>query len=241
MSDFEAILAEIKKGHRLGLRLDEKQSTLARLSGSPEIERLISELDLLDDPDLEDEGGELSDENRAVRQALTQVLARIGEKAIAPLIKALNSPNPQTREHVATALGEMRASAALESLTRHPQTETSNAARRGIIYALGRIKDPCFVEALLSILPSKGPTKDRWLVRRVANALGDIGGERALQRLRELYLENSDWFSRLGAVEGLSRINDPIAHNLLHEAINDPDKWVRRAAQAALQGTENPK
>jgi HEAT repeat protein len=232
--EFDQLLEEVKQGYQLGMSADEKLSRLAQLSGIRGTERLIRELDRLDDADLVDDSGDMADAYWRLRGAITRTLAKIGGKALPSLIKALSSQNPQTRAHSARAIGEMKAVSAADGLMQHLAIEDNQVALRGIIWALGEIKDPRGVSVLCALLPQHGVAADKWLVRTVANALGAIGTDDAIQMLRLLYENNSDWFKRLGAVEGLSVISSLSAQDVLSNASGDADSRVRRVAEEAL-------
>lgn len=74
MVDFDEILDEVKRGYRIGLASEEKISLLASVCDGPQIDRLIRELDLLQDSDIEHDSGDSADEYDRLRNALSHTL-----------------------------------------------------------------------------------------------------------------------------------------------------------------------
>jgi HEAT repeat protein len=82
----------------------DKGAALARLGGPAEAREIVRVLDGLDDADLEDDAGDISDEFWRIRSTLTRVLATMGPAVADVLREAVRSPNPGTRECAAEAL-----------------------------------------------------------------------------------------------------------------------------------------
>jgi HEAT repeat protein len=235
MNRFRSLLAEILRDCGLECVPYAKISALARLCGPSEVAILIEELDRLRDAEIENEPDDVRDEYWRCRIALSQALAEVGEPAVEPLLQALNSPNPQTRSHVARALGVMGAKRAFEPIRDILVREEDNRMKIGLIEALGDLRDERALDVLLPCLKAPAQANRGWIVRVAANALGKIGVERVIQPLAEVLETDCDWFARLGAVEGLRQIRCPRAAEALRRALTDADGRVRREAAVALR------
>lgn len=235
MDTFHSLLAAIKNDCAWESIPTDKIPTLARLCGQEEIAELIRELDALDDADLEDDAGDGLDEYRRLRNSLSQVLAEVGEPAVLPLIRALQSANPQTRGCSANALGRIGAYQAFEPIRTLLETETDFITKLDLIDALGRMGDPRAVEVLLRYLEGTKQQNRGWLIRITANALGRIGTAAVVQPLCKILDADSDWFARLGAVEGLGHMREEAALAALRNALTDQDERVRSQARQSLR------
>jgi hypothetical protein len=212
-------------------------AALAVRCGPAEIDQLIRELDALDDADLVDDAGDVGDEYWRLRTSYSDVLAKVGEPAIDPLLRALKSSNPQTRYYAARALGLIGSPRAFDPLVASLAEEHEVPTRWGLIEALGRIADARAVPILLPYLQGQGAgvRRDGHTIRSAANALGMIGTADVIQPLSQILATDPDWFVRLGAAEGLGKIHHPLATEALRRALQDPDPRVRAEALAALQ------
>jgi HEAT repeat protein len=235
MDRFHSLLAEIL--HDCGLELVpyDKISALARLCGPSEVAVLLEELDSLDDTEIENEPDDVRDEYRRRRMALSQALGEVGEQAAQPLLRALNSPNAQTRSCAAKALGLMGAKRAFEPILDLLVRAEDILSKMPLIEALGNLRDERAVDVLLRYLNAPAQANRGWIVRIAANALGKIGVEQVIQPLIEVLVSHPDWFARLGAAEGLRKISDRRATEALRTALSDADSRVRREATAALR------
>ncbi|NDJ76686.1 MAG: HEAT repeat domain-containing protein [Chloroflexi bacterium] len=96
--------------------------------------------------------------------------------------------------------------------------------------ALGEIKDPRAVEALLALLGDE-PCN---VLRAVAEALGEIGAERAVGPLTQA-LRCDDFLVRVDAAKALGKIGGSQAQAALMTALQDEHPYVRDAAELALK------
>jgi HEAT repeat protein len=236
MADFHTLLLEIKGDCSWECVPEEKISALARLCGPTEIDHLIRELDALDDADLIDDAGDGIDEYWRLRTSYSRALAEVGEPAVAPLLRALGSQNPQTRAYAADALGAIGDPRAFDPLTALLARESIDTLRMSLLRALGGLKDPRAVRVLLPYLKAPDQVNRGWMIRVAANALGQIGSEEAIGPLAEVLASDPDWFARLGAAEGLRKMRHPSAIAALRVALRDEDARVRDEAAAGVPG-----
>ena len=98
-------------------------------------------------------------------------------------------------------------------------------------YALGEIRDPAAVPALVSALKS-----DRDHMRRIAaHALGKIGDSRAVMPLIEVLCNETQPLAvQASAIMSLGRIGDPGARRILAQLDRSPQKWLQQTANVAL-------
>jgi HEAT repeat protein len=235
MSSFNRLLAEIKQDCGCEHIPYEKISALARLCTPVEVDHLIRELDALDDADLKDDAGDMGDEYWRLRTAYSQTLAEVGEPAIEPLLRVLDSENPQTRAYVARALGLIGARQAFGRMIAMLAEERDDTVRLMLINALGDLRDERAVEVLLPYLKAPDQVNRGWLIRMAANALGEIGIESVIQPMAEVLATDPYWFARLGAAEGLRKVSHPLAAAALLRALQDGDARVRAEASAGLR------
>ena len=235
MEFFNAILAEIKSDCAWEQIPYNKISALARLCGPAEIDHLIRELDDLDDTDLVGDAGDMGDEYWRLRTSYSQALAEVGEPAIEPLLRALESANPNTRSYSATALGRIGTPRAFDPIVALLSSERQDITRISLIGSLGDLRDERAVEILLPFLKSPEQVNRGWMIRMAANALGKIGTKEVIGPLRAVLENDPDWFARLGAAEGLCEIRHPSAKFALQSALLDEDARVREVASAGLR------
>jgi HEAT repeat protein len=203
----------------------------------------------------------LEDDNWKVRRVAARALGEIGDAhAVEPLIKALGDENDDNdgvnlRAAAVAALGEIgdtravdplikvleeneswvrdTAAKALDKLGWKPETDElrgtyliSTAAWESLV----EWGEPA-VEPLIKALGDNGMIGVR---RSVAEALGAIGDERAVEPLIEtLRYEGSD--VRRSAAEALGEIGDGRAVEPLIEALEDEGYGVAKAAKKALK------
>jgi HEAT repeats len=138
-ASFSTILAEIKRDCGLEEIPYDKISALARVCGPGDVDLLIRELDALDDADLEDDAGDMRDEYCPLRTAYSQALAEVGEPAIEPLLRGLDSGNPETRAAVARSLGVIGTQRAYGPIVAALAEARDDMLRMKLIEALKRI------------------------------------------------------------------------------------------------------
>ncbi|MDD3043633.1 MAG: HEAT repeat domain-containing protein [Methanosarcinaceae archaeon] len=182
-------------------------------------------IEMLEDPALE------------VRKEAAHMLGTFGyleapgaEKAVTPLIRALEDRDEDVRISVIYSLGSFgdeEAVLPLISLLGHKDA----AVRKAAAYALGRIGDPRAVEALTE----RVETEENWLERRImAETLIEIGGTEAVEPLIML-LEDKDYRIRQSAAMGLGKLRATEAVDALLEALEtERERVVRQAEVSAL-------
>lgn len=176
----------------------------------------------------------------AYRLGLVNPPESAGE-AISTLIAALNDPSVQVRIHSASALGDLKAEAAIQPLIDH----LSDADGEVIVFAaqsLGEIgpKALSAVPYLLPLLESDGCAGSR---RVAAIALGRIGSEQELAAtVMTRDLHNTNKYVRLEAARALEIIGPPARDAVpeLRKLIKDPEKQVGLEACRALRDIGTP-
>jgi HEAT repeat protein len=235
MATFNALLLEIKSDCGWECIPSDKISALARLCGPAEIERLIQELDALDDADLVGDAGDGIDEYWRLRTSYSRALAGAGRPAVEPLLRALGSQNRRTREYAAEALGAIGDPRAFDPLVAMLAHGGADTLRMSLLKALGELKDPRAIGVITPYLKAPEQVNRGWIIRMAANALGQIGSEEVIGPLTEVLVGDPDWFARLGAAEGLRKMRHPGATAPLRRALQDEDARVREEAAAGLQ------
>lgn len=213
----------------------EKNAALARLLGTNEARALIDELDLLDDADLIGDAGDVADEYWRLQTSYTQALVLAGPPAIAAAFDGLQSAKSRTRRCAAEVLGRLRAPGAFEALVTYLEECPDEESVLACVAALGHLGDRRAVDRILPLLQPPAQINRGHLIRTAAVALGEIGGDRAFAPLAELYRTESDWYARLGALEGLRHLHDPRAVEVFRLALRDENDNNRKIAEDALR------
>jgi HEAT repeat protein len=195
---------------------------------------LIKRLESLKDEDLADDAGDVGDFYWRLRTSISDALAAAGQQALGPLLSALNSPNEKAAEYAARSLGLLRSKQAIAPIVSKMRHAPTNAGRFAYIGALGGIGDDCVIKELLPYLSRSNEENGGWLVRLSATALGKIGNEAVLGPLTNVLAEDSNWFARLGAAEGLGFLGNAEALPALRQALHDLDPRVAKAAQESI-------
>ena len=177
----------------------------------------------------------LRDEDRAVRDASTAALRKIGPPAVPGLIGALQDPNGNVQEAAVAILKDQADLRALEPLIECLASKNW-VLRMHAAEGLGLLADQRAVKGLLPLL------MDQVKAVRVdtADALARIG-KPALASLLEA-LRHDAWILRLHACEALGKMGEeeavePLSLLMLH----DRDAAVRQDAARALGGNGSPK
>ena len=120
------------------------------------------------------------DEDPRIRQYLTLVMGKIGDRRVTPaLIEALGEPMVETRIYALAALAELRDPAAVPAIIEATR-DGEKDVRKTALFTLGEIRDPRAVPVLVEAL--EDPTAD---VRfNAALALSRFGDQRAAPTLR---------------------------------------------------------
>lgn len=162
------------------------------------------------------------------------ILSRIKDpQGIDALIKALDDENPNIRQMVAEALGEMRDAKAVQPLIK-ALSASIPWGREKVAEALGKLKDARALEPLISALQDK----EYEVRKQAAVALGEIGSDKAVEALVRV-LSSSN--IRDSAALALGKIRSANAVEPLIKALEDEDADVRAAAAWALGDIKDPK
>ena len=195
-----------------------------------------------------------------------KALKNIGDRAVEPMIAALNDENKNVRIFAAIALGEIKDSRAVEPLItalrdenvevrektvsalgkiKHPRVleflivalrDENSKVRVKAVEVLGEMKDPRVVEPLIAALNDESE-KVRMLT---AEVLGETKDPRAVEPLiTALNDENSE--VRVKTLEALGKMKDFRALESLIAALNDKSNDVRVASAKALGQMEDPR
>jgi HEAT repeat protein len=116
------------------------------------------------------------------------------EKAVEPLIKALNDENNIVRRRAAKALGTIGSEKAVEPLIK-VLTGEDQSMRWHAANALGVIGSEKAVEPLIKALNDE----DSEIRLRAAITLGKIGSKKAVKKLKEFCLKSQKSFSEIQA------------------------------------------
>jgi HEAT repeat protein len=193
------------------------------------------------------------------RGSAIKALKNIGDRAVEPMIVALNDENKNVRIFAADVLGEIKDSRAVEPLItalrdenvevrvktvealgkiKHPSVlksltvalrDENSKVRVKAVEILGKMKDPRVVEPLITALNDESEK-----VRMIsAEVLGEIKDPRAVEPLiTTLNDENSE--VRVKTIETLGKMKDSRAVVPLIEILEDKNNKVRMAAATAL-------
>jgi len=177
-------------------------------------------------------------DDRELSQEVAHALAAIGPDALPPLLKGMESKDPEIRRDVAYALS-LRASQAkvvvpvlVKALNGDPDTQVRDAAAQslGEIHQFPNLAVPPLVKTL-------SDCGDSDIHYEAAMALGKFGdaAESAIPALIEATKESQDWV-RLYAVESLGSIkkSPETVVPVLIKALDDHDYEVRFMAADAL-------
>lgn len=185
------------------------------------------------------------------------------ESSAQTLIDHLEDREPEIRIQCARGLGRMKFTAAIDAiLDRLGREEAWVRARfadtlvgfgtratwpllafvrvnldhegnEGVVEAirvLGTIGDQEAGPSLAWILPQVEDVDTRIAV---VEALGSVGGPRAIRPLKQVF-RSSDWRLRAKSAAALARIGDPSINATLASGLQDPNWWVRRNSAAGL-------
>lgn len=126
------------------------------------------------------------------------------EKALEYLIQAVGDSDMRVKAKAIEMLGRMRATEATTVLVQHlVLRSTEEKLRQRILAALGEIGDVAAAPAILDLL---NRDLDRATLGTAIFALGDIGAQEAIPRLKEIAASDSDPHLKRLAAEALSKV-----------------------------------
>jgi HEAT repeat protein len=165
-----------------------------------------------------------------LRKRLVEALGRTKcPESIPPLIRALTDDSVLVRAAAIESLsrvGSCRPAALIEALP-----SASHVSKVGLIRAMGQMRDPLFLESLVSTLG------DRSTLFFSIDALGELGCKEAGPKLQPL-LRDEEWFNRLNTLEALAKLAVDNVSTLAQSMVQDENDMVRHAAERILsQGT----
>ncbi len=181
-------------------------------------------------PLLQDE----DDTNRLFAVLALEGLGPEAVEALPALISALEDSDRTVRQWAASAIGSIGhpSDEALAALTRTLTTDEERVVRANCARALGSLRDPRAIEALIQALDD-----DADLVRRsAASAIGYIGYplDEAIAALVKTLTTDEERDVRASCADALGNLGDPRALEALIQALDD-DENVRLAAVDALR------
>ena len=206
----------------------------------------------------------LHDEDRAVREAATGALRKIGAAAVPALIAALQDPNGNVQEIAVAVLKDLPDPRALEPLI-GCLTNKNWIVRMHAAKGLGIVDDARAVAQLVPLLidPVKAVRVDAtdalarigrpalatllaalrheaWVLRlHACEALGKMGAEEAVEPLCQVLVNDRDMAVRQDAAKALGAIGHSGALEALTAALRDQD--VRPFAVEALGKLKDPR
>lgn len=193
----------------------EPTRTNPRAESSGEVSRLISALQ--------------HEDTRTRLNAAMDLYHHPGEATVTALVKALKDPDPEVRGCAAESLRLLRASSAVGPLIEVLETDSEHGPKYYAIKALGYIRTPSAVQALVSALERRiGDLSE------LAFQLGELRAKAAVDALIRL-LEDGTPYQRVHAAIALGSIGDRGALGPLERALSDPDDNVRENVAKALK------
>lgn len=126
----------------------------------------------------------LGSNDSAIRSEAINALVKIGQPAVAPLLKALSDKNDLKSSGAATALGLIGDRAAVEPLINLLSSSSDSVAEEAI-KSLGHLKDPKAISLLRDRLA------DNSLAGDAAMALAEIGDEESIEKIASILRPDS--------------------------------------------------
>lgn len=159
------------------------------------------------------------------------------QRAVQPLLEALNDSKWDVRTKAMDALGEIGDTSAVKPLIKILKDKKKEDIERAYAAsALGRIKDPRAVKHLIAALKSGDPDKKAWFSNirgQAITALGEIGDPRAVKPLLEA-LNSKNAAIVQAAAEALGKIDDERTIKPLINVLKDSRGYGRQDALEAL-------
>lgn len=172
----------------------------------------------------------LADEDESVVQKAILALRKIQDpQSTRPLLQLLQHPSHRVRQKAAESLGAIGDAVVAEQLEPLLKHDRSEEVRAAAAKALGAIRDPGSVDALLNAV------HDLMSVRtKAVAALGEIGDEAAVPMLLTLLRDPIEEM-RYHAALALAEINSEASVAPIKDLLGDRSAMVRRGAAKALE------
>ena len=173
----------------------------------------------------------LSEDGLLVCPHIARALARIGESALEPLIKALSVGNPDGRRYAAEALGLMKNQKVIEPLVKALNDPSARENEPSVRYEAAKALDELkWKPTNIREEVSYELAKENW------ENLVKIG-EPAVEPLINALGEKNEYV-RQYAASALGEIKDPRAIKALTEMLKDDKEDVRKSAKEAIEKIE---
>lgn len=153
-------------------------------------------------------------EDDLARNAAMEALRAVGGKAVDTLVRLLKDSDPDVRLFSANVLGEIGDTGSIPALTGALEDGEINV-RTACIEALGKLGEPSVVGDIMN-----GSGEDPWLTIAAIQALGEIGGEEAVELLHG-FLSRDEF--RVVAVFALKKAGGEHTVNALKEFVADEE------------------
>jgi HEAT repeat protein len=174
-------------------------------------------------------------ENAGKRSSATEALIRIGESAIAPIVRHLHVEHEvDVRLSLVSLLGDLRSPAGFATLVELLDHEPEVNLASSVVTSIGKYRDGSGLPHLLHALERD----DLWLQFHVVEALGEIGDRSALPSILPLYSEKS---LRKPVLEAVGRIGDVGTVSFLLRVVADEPKLNLTALRALVRIAEADK
>lgn len=166
-------------------------------------------------------------DNAGARNSAIEALVRLGSASVGPLLKLLDTGDPDVRKFAVDVLGDIGDRSAVPRLIDILGDADENV-RVAAAESLGKLRDRRAVDALIGCLAAYD---ESWLDYAAAEALGEIGDERALGPLMTALGRSS---LREPVLEALGKIGNVNTLNPLVSGLSDPLRIVREVGVVAL-------
>lgn len=160
-------------------------------------------------------------------ERLIRVVTALGPKAVAPMMDALDDPDPAKAELAAGLLGEIRAEEAVPRLT--ARLKSGHPRRYVVAWALGEIRSPDSIPVLVAALSDPAES----VVKAATRALINIGRKSTPPIVAAL--PGSTGRARKAMLRALEDIEDTRAEDALLAVLDtEKDPVIQAAAARAL-------
>ena len=171
----------------------------------------------------------LKDPEWWVRVRAVEALEKLGEKAVAALLPALEDEDPEVRKRAAMALE--RIGYVEKILDEYGRPDFKSDLRKILLLVAGA--------GVIESLSQGLATPNRTLTKRIVRLFGEAGVRNAAGPLLELLLKTPEWSIRARIIESLGKIGAKEAVPHLVRFLRDEEGWVRRSTVEALGRLES--